>query len=217
MEVMIELHASSKYAADNGFKPSYPQAIQDLMDTHPKAAGMRDKPFIYYHKLSTIFGKDRTTGSRAEDLGEEEVVSDTEETTPTNCEDIDVNMGVNPSPEIVSDKGTKRKRSKTDEFIHIYSSTSDTLNNSINAIRKEMNINLSKMANDQERKLQYEIDLMKRVQKEIDALLGITYEEAFAATMDIGKSAHSKYETSFRLIKEKRSRWYKWLQENPHK
>ncbi|GJS79831.1 RNA-binding protein Lupus La [Tanacetum coccineum] len=121
--------------------------------THPKAAGMRDKPFIYYHKLSTIFGKDHATGSRSEDLGEEDVVSDTEETTPTNCEDIDVNMGVNPSPEIVSGKDTKRKRSKTDEFIHIYSSTSDTLNNSINAIGKEMNINLSKMANDQERKL----------------------------------------------------------------
>ncbi|GJW26555.1 hypothetical protein Tco_0040366 [Tanacetum coccineum] len=161
-------------------------AMHDM--THPKAAGMRDKPFIYYHKLSTIFGKDRTTGSRAEDLGEEEVVSDTEETTPTNCEDIDVNMV-----------------------------TSDTLNNSINAIGKEININLSKMANDQERKLQCEIDLMKRVQKEIDALPGITFEEDFEATMDIGKSAHSKYETSFRLIKEKRSRWYKWLQENPHK
>ncbi|GJV28330.1 hypothetical protein Tco_1384778 [Tanacetum coccineum] len=89
------------------------------------------------------------------------------------------------SAEIVSDKGTKRKRSKTDEFIHIYSSTSDTLNNFINAIGKEMNINLSKMANDQERKLQYEIDLMKRVQKEIDALPGITFEEAFEATRDV--------------------------------
>nr|GEV38981.1 putative reverse transcriptase domain-containing protein [Tanacetum cinerariifolium] len=134
MEAMMELHASGKYAADNGFKPGYPQAIQDLMDvslpnsglhadphiksrlktlkgnfgamhdmvpgsstsgfgwdpdkcviivpndvwdayvkTHPKAAGLRDKPFIYYHQLSTIFGKDRATGSRAEVLGEEEV------------------------------------------------------------------------------------------------------------------------------------------------
>ncbi|GKD20799.1 hypothetical protein Tco_1222502, partial [Tanacetum coccineum] len=155
-------------------------AMHDM--THPKAAGMRDKPFIYYHKLSTIFGKDHATGSRSEDLGEEDVVSDTEETTPTNCEDIDVDMGVNPSPEIVSGKGTKRKRCKTDEFIHIYSSSSDTLNNSINAIGKEMNINLNKMANDQERKLQCEIDLMKRVQKEIDALPGITFEEAFEAT-----------------------------------
>ncbi|GKC97899.1 hypothetical protein Tco_1168174 [Tanacetum coccineum] len=88
--------------------------------THPKAAGLRDKPFIYYHKLSTIFGKDQASGFRAVDLGEEEVVSETEETTPTNFEDINVDMGVNPSPEIVGGKGTKRKRSKTDEFIHIY-------------------------------------------------------------------------------------------------
>ncbi|GJW25167.1 hypothetical protein Tco_0038978 [Tanacetum coccineum] len=38
------------------------------------------------------------------------------------------------------------------------------------------------MANDQERKLQCKIDLMKIVQKEIDALLGITFEEACEAT-----------------------------------
>ncbi|GJW74526.1 tetratricopeptide repeat-like superfamily protein [Tanacetum coccineum] len=47
--------------------------------------------------------------------------------------------------------------------------SSDTLNNTINAIGNEMNISLSKMANDQGRKLQREIDLMKRVQTEIDA------------------------------------------------
>ncbi|GKC31221.1 retrovirus-related pol polyprotein from transposon TNT 1-94 [Tanacetum coccineum] len=148
---------------------------------------MKDKPFIYYHKLSTIFGKDRATGTRAEDLGEEEVVSETEETTPNNVEDKDVDIGVNPSPEIVEGKGTKCKRGKTYEFIHIYSSSSDMLNNTINAIGNEMNLNLSKMANDQERKLQCEIDLMKRVQKEIDALPGITFEEAFEATDVIGK------------------------------
>ncbi|GJR32015.1 hypothetical protein Tco_1108247 [Tanacetum coccineum] len=105
-----------------------------------------------------------------------------EETTPTNCEDIDVNMGVNPSPEIVSDKGTKRKRSKTDEFIHIYSSTSDTLNNSINAI------------------------------KEIDALSGIIFEEAFEATGVIGKCPF-KAELLFgydqgKKIKMARDRWF---------
>ncbi|GJW48731.1 hypothetical protein Tco_0080377 [Tanacetum coccineum] len=60
--------------------------------------------------------------------------------------------------------------------------SSDTLNNTINAIGNEMNINLSKMANDQERQLQREIDLMKKVQTKIDALPGITFEEAFEAT-----------------------------------
>ncbi|GJX17085.1 putative reverse transcriptase domain-containing protein, partial [Tanacetum coccineum] len=81
------------------------------------------------------------------DLDEEEVISETEETTTTNFEDKDVDMGVNPSLEIVGGKGTKRKRSKIDEFIHIYSSSSDTLNNTSNAIGNEMNITLSKMAN----------------------------------------------------------------------
>ncbi|GJU85460.1 hypothetical protein Tco_1293006 [Tanacetum coccineum] len=151
------------YAADNRFKPGYPQSIQDLMDvsipnlrlqanphiksrletlkgnfgvyarlTHPKATGLRDKPFIYYHKLSTIFGKDRAMGSRAVDLGEEEVVYEMEKTTPTNFEDIDIDMGVNLSPKIVGGK----------------------------------------------------------VQKEIDALLGITFEEAFKVTDVIGVENH---------------------------
>ncbi|GJX53692.1 hypothetical protein Tco_0282061 [Tanacetum coccineum] len=71
--------------------------------------------------------------------------------------------------------------------LHASDNSSDTLNSTINAIGNEMNINLSKMANDQERKLQCEIDLMKRVQKEIDALPGITFEEAFEATDVIGK------------------------------
>nr|GEV47309.1 hypothetical protein [Tanacetum cinerariifolium] len=125
-----------------------------------------------------------------------EVISETEETTPNKVEDKDVNIGVNPSLEIVRGKGIKRKRCKTDEFIHIYSSSSDTLNNTINAIRNEMNINLSKMANDQKRKLQCEINLMKRVQKEIDALPRITFEEAFEVTDDIGKCSF-KHELLF--------------------
>ncbi|GJR50649.1 hypothetical protein Tco_1401170 [Tanacetum coccineum] len=158
--------------------------------THPKATGLRDKPFIYYHKLSTIFGKDRAMGSRAVDLGEEEVVYEMEKTTPTNSEDIDIDMGVNLSPKIMGGKGNKRKRCKTNELIHIYSSSSNMLNNFINAIGNEMNINLSKTANDQERKLQCEIDLMKRVQKEIDALPGITFEEAFKVTDVIGVENH---------------------------
>ncbi|GKF08144.1 hypothetical protein Tco_0042368, partial [Tanacetum coccineum] len=43
------------------------------------------------------------------------------------------------------------------------------------------------MANDNERKLESEIELMKKVQNEIDALPGITFEEAFEATDVIGK------------------------------
>ncbi|PWA88982.1 RNA-binding protein Lupus La [Artemisia annua] len=212
MDAMMELHASGKYAADNGFKQATHKRLRicwitsgfgwdpdkclltapnDVWDayvkTHPKADVLRDKPFIYYHKLATIFGKDRASGSRAVDLGEEEVVSETEETTPTDIEGIDVDSGVNPSLENVGVKGTKRKRCKTDELIHIYSSSCDTFHNTINAIGNEMNKNLSKMANEDERKIQCEIDLMKKVQNEIDALPDITFEEAYEAINVIGK------------------------------
>ncbi|PWA53180.1 hypothetical protein CTI12_AA448890 [Artemisia annua] len=162
MDAMMELHASGKYAADNGFKPTFLN-----YHTHPKADVLRDKPFIYYHKLATIFGKDRASGSRAVDLGEEEVVSETEETTPTDIEGIHVDSGVNPSLENV---GVKAR------VIRL-------ITPSIN----EMNKNLSKMANEDERKIQCEIDLMKKVQNEIDALPDITFEEAYEAINVIGK------------------------------
>ncbi|GKD05591.1 hypothetical protein Tco_1180565 [Tanacetum coccineum] len=46
---------------------------------------------------------------------------------------------------------------------------------------------LDGLANDSETKLQSQIELMKKVQNEIDALPGITFEEAFEATYVIGK------------------------------
>ena len=50
-----------------------------------------------------------------------------------------------------------------------------------------MNKNLSKMANEDERKIQCEIDLMKKVQNEIDVIPGISFGEAYEAINVIGK------------------------------
>ncbi|GJT98243.1 hypothetical protein Tco_1093761 [Tanacetum coccineum] len=105
-------------------------------------------PVKSYTRFSIGTLEDRASGFRAVDLGEEEVVSETQETTPTNLEDIDDDMGVNPSPEIVGGKDEHKLK---------------------------------------ERQLQCEIDLMKKVQTKIDALPGITFEEAFEATDVIGK------------------------------
>ena len=44
MDAMMELHASGKYAADNGFKPGYAQAIKDLLDVSLPNSGLQAEP-----------------------------------------------------------------------------------------------------------------------------------------------------------------------------
>ena len=77
------------------------------MQDKKQAAPFKDKALPYYEKLCTIFGKDRATGARAEDLGDDEIVQETPPVSP-----IDVDMDV----PISSGVGNKRKRSKTIEF-----------------------------------------------------------------------------------------------------
>nr|GEU37828.1 hypothetical protein [Tanacetum cinerariifolium] len=215
MDALLQLHSSEKYVVDNGFKPGYNQVVETLLDvillnsdlkakphirsrlktlsidfstfhdmvvgssisrfgwdpekciltthedvwdgylkTHPKASVFKDKHFLLYHKLSAIFGKDRSNRSRAIDLGDEDVVGETQETTTNDLENQDIDMVAGPSPRGVDGKSKKRKRGKTDELLHII--------------------------------VQSEIDLMRRVQNEIDVLPGITFEEANEAIDVIG-------------------------------
>ncbi|GJT36928.1 putative reverse transcriptase domain-containing protein [Tanacetum coccineum] len=55
MEAMMELQASGRYVADNGFKPGYPQAIQDLMDVSLPNLGLQAYPHIKF-RLKTLKG-----------------------------------------------------------------------------------------------------------------------------------------------------------------
>ncbi|GJU41220.1 hypothetical protein Tco_1194177 [Tanacetum coccineum] len=88
-----------------------------------------------------VFGKDyELVGSRAIDLAMTKMLA---------C--------VRPSPQGVDGKSKKCKRSKSDEFVHMYSESCTMLNNFITTMGNEMNMNLSKMANDNERKLESEI------------------------------------------------------------
>ncbi|GKF94321.1 hypothetical protein Tco_0284021, partial [Tanacetum coccineum] len=43
-----------------------------------------------YLKLSTVFGKDRASGSQAIDLGDDEVVSEAHQIAPSDLEDEDI-------------------------------------------------------------------------------------------------------------------------------
>lgn len=120
-------------------------------------------------------------------LGDEENVSETQETTTIDLEDQDIDMFADPSPRGVDGKSNKRKRGKIDELLHMYSESCTTFCNTITSIGNEMNVNSSRRANDHERKVQSEIDLMRRLQNDIDSLPDITFEEANEAIDVIGK------------------------------
>ncbi|GKE42022.1 hypothetical protein Tco_1469306 [Tanacetum coccineum] len=79
----------------------------DYIKEKKHAAPFKDKALPYYEKLCTVFGKNRATGARAEDLGDDEIIQETPPVSP-----IDVDMDV----PISSGVGNKRKRSKTIEF-----------------------------------------------------------------------------------------------------
>jgi len=84
--------------------------------THKGAANFKGKPLPFYEKLCTIFGKDRATGSRAIDLGDDEVVQETQ-MSPIEV-DID-------SP--IPTESNKRKRGKNAEFIETFKDCSKDL------------------------------------------------------------------------------------------
>ncbi|PWA61177.1 hypothetical protein CTI12_AA373840 [Artemisia annua] len=176
----MKLHVSGKYSgADNGFKPSYFKAVQQLLDvslpnsgfkaephiksrlktlksnfsivhdmllgtdtsgfsfkwdsetccvdaedkvwtdyckTHKGAANFKGKPLPFYEKLCTIFGKDRATGSGAIDLGDDDVAQE----IPMSPIEVDIE-----SP--VPAGSSKRKRSKSIEFIETFKDCSKDL------------------------------------------------------------------------------------------
>ena len=46
IDALMELHASGKYGADNGFKPGYFQAVQTLLDVSLPNSGLKAEPHI---------------------------------------------------------------------------------------------------------------------------------------------------------------------------
>ncbi|GJZ26610.1 hypothetical protein Tco_0570863, partial [Tanacetum coccineum] len=162
IEALIVLHTSGKYGAENGFKPGYIQVAQNLLDISLPNSGLKADPHIK-SRLKTwrtkfnivhcmIFGSNTSgfgwdpgkcvltahlmiaNGSRAIDLGDDEVASETQQTAQTILEDEDIDRFVRPSPQGVDGKSKKRKRSKSDELADMYSESCIMFNNSIIAM-----------------------------------------------------------------------------------
>ncbi|CAH1421195.1 unnamed protein product [Lactuca virosa] len=113
IEALLELHVSGKYGgADNGFKPGYLKAVQQLLDSHKGAACFRDKPFPQFDNLCKIFGKDRATSNGATGLGEEDV---TEETQRNSLVDVEGLEDIVEETQQIARVNSKCKRPPTDD------------------------------------------------------------------------------------------------------
>ncbi|GJX16290.1 hypothetical protein Tco_0217122 [Tanacetum coccineum] len=84
--------------------------------THKGAANFKGKPLPFYEKLCTIFGKDRVAGSRAIDLGDDDVVHK----TLVSPIDVDIERPM-------ATRSNKLKRSKSIEFIETFKDCSKDL------------------------------------------------------------------------------------------
>ncbi|KAD6119463.1 hypothetical protein E3N88_10734 [Mikania micrantha] len=185
IDALMEIHASGKYAgADNGFKPGYLNGVQQLLDSHKGAVNFRDKAFPFYDKLCTIFGKDRATGSKAVDLGEEDVVQETQKSSPVDIEDFDfvdeVVPNVDRSEGQTGSVTSKRKRGRSTDADEIYRESCKDI--------KEVLLRFGEMVGEQLSKEGMEArEIYEKVSDELKALPGITTKKRFKAAHLIGK------------------------------
>ncbi|GJX30995.1 hypothetical protein Tco_0240850 [Tanacetum coccineum] len=67
----------------------------DYIKEKKHAAPFKDKALPYYEKLCTVFGKNRATGARAEDLGDDEIVQETPPVSPIDVDmDVPISSGI---------------------------------------------------------------------------------------------------------------------------
>ncbi|XP_076959599.1 uncharacterized protein LOC143635727 [Bidens hawaiensis] len=159
--------------------------------SHKGAVNFRDKSFPFYDKLCTIFGKDRATGSKAVDLGEEDVVQETQKSSPVDIEDFDfVNEAV---PNVDRSEGqtgsltSKRKRGRSTDADEIYRESCKDI--------KEVLLRFGEMVGEQLSKEGMEArEIYEKVSDELKALPGITTKKRFKAAhliskyVDLGRS-----------------------------
>lgn len=167
------------------------------MQTHKNAYHIKDKTFPFYEKLSVIFCKEKTTVSRAVDLGDEEVVGETRQSTPNEAEDVHTDQEVPLLERGMGSTSTssKSKRSKNAHFNRTNKDSCMVFNVSFN-IGKSLSTDFRVVTS----KETSSIDLMRRVVKELDGLSGITLDERIKA-MDVIGNSPTRAEMFFLLDK----------------
>ncbi|XP_076892782.1 uncharacterized protein LOC143544598 [Bidens hawaiensis] len=156
----------------------------EYVKSHKGAVNFRDKSFPFYDKLCTIFGKDRATCSKAVDIGEEDVVQETQKSSPVDIEDFDfVDEAV---PNVDRSEGqtgsvtSKRKRGRSTDADEIYRESCKDI--------KEVLLRFGEMVGEQLSKEGMEArEIYEKVSDELKALPGITTKKRFKAAHLIGR------------------------------
>nr|XP_043625044.1 uncharacterized protein LOC122596522 [Erigeron canadensis] len=191
------------------------QVWDEYIKTHKNASHIKDKPFPFYDKLSIIFGKNKNMGSRALDIGGEQV-GETERSAPNEFEDrhvdpvetkdlhidLDEVEDLHNDPVVPFSEGdtgslsSKRKRDKHGHFHHNTCNNPYKVSNITRNIGRELSTNYRILAGEGASS----VDLMRRVVKEINGLSGITLDERIIA-MDVIGHSPTRAEMFFMLDK----------------
>lgn len=164
------------------------------LQTHKNVSHIKDKTFPFYDKLSIIFGKNRTSGSQAVDLGVEEV-GETQRSTPIEVEDQHIDPHAPFAEGGMGSMSSKRKRGKNAHFNHTCIDPCMAFNVTFN-VGKNSNTDFRVVASE----TNSSVDLMRRVVKELERLSGITLDERIKA-MDVIGNSPTRAEMFFMLKK----------------
>ncbi|KAJ9552182.1 hypothetical protein OSB04_016227, partial [Centaurea solstitialis] len=155
----------------------------EYVKSHKGAASFRGKPFPFYDKLCIIFGKDRATGSKAIDLGDEDdVIPETQKSSPLDDFDFyeEPVQGACRSEAPTSSVTSKRKRRKSMDGEEVYRESCKEM--------KEVLVKFGEIMGESLNKERLEArEIYEKVSDALKVLPGISAAKRFKASQVIGK------------------------------
>ena len=161
-----------------------------VLQSHKGAASFRGKPFPFYDKLCTIFGKDRATGSKAIDLGEEDdVIPEMQKSSPFDDFDFveEPVQGASRSEAPTSSVTSKRKRGKSMDGEEIYRDSCKEMKEVLVRFGEIVGESLNKENLEAREKSLEAREIFEKVSDELKVLPRISRTKRFKATQLIGK------------------------------
>ncbi|KAJ9561781.1 hypothetical protein OSB04_006941 [Centaurea solstitialis] len=162
----------------------------EYVKSHKGAANFRGKPFPFYDKLCTIFGKDRATGNKAIDLrDEDEVMEETQKSSPLDDFGFDEEPaeGACRSDAPTSSVTSKRKRRKSVDGDEIYRESCKEMKEVLAKFGEIVGEGLNKQSLEARKQVLEAREIFEKVSDELKVLPRITGVKRFKATQLIGK------------------------------
>ncbi|KAI3792179.1 hypothetical protein L2E82_06050 [Cichorium intybus] len=153
----------------------------EYIKSHKGAACFRDKPFPQYDDLCKVFGKDRATGSRATDLGEDDVVEETQKNSPIDVEGFEDVVEETPPTTTVT---SKRKRSKTADVDSFYKEAAKEMKETFEKFGDKLTETIRNIGKEENKEA---CDMIDKVTKDIQSFPNINIKQRLKAINTIAK------------------------------